>query len=199
MRGMSVASNVPEMAPELVHRRFSLEEYEAMIKQGILDGDDRVELLAGEIVEKMGEGTRHLSCVARLIQYFILSLGGRANLLPNGPIALPPDSMPEPDVTLVKPREDFYAGRRPLAADVFLLIEVSDSSLRKDRKIKLALYAAAGVAEYWIINLRDNVVEIYAKPEGNGFSESRIIRGGESVAPLAFPDIVLRVAEVIPL
>ncbi len=196
---MRVASNVPRMAPELAHRRFSLEEYEAMIKQGILDGDDRVELLAGEIVKKMVQGERHASCVARLTRFLVIALGTRAILLPQGPVALPPDSMPEPDITLVQEREDFYATRRPLASDVHLLIEVSDSTLPIDRKIKLPIYARAGIAEYWIVNLRDNVVEIYAKPEGSVYSESRIIRGGESVAPLAFPDIMLKVGDFIPI
>lgn len=186
------------MAPELLHHRFSLDEYEKMIECGVLDTDDRVELLAGEIVEKMGEGSRHSSCVARLTRHFVLALGNRAILLPHGPVALPPDSMPEPDITLALDREDFYAGRRPLVTDVLLLIEVADSSLREDRKIKLPIYAKAGVTEYWIVNVVDRVIEVYSKPNSSGYSESRAAHVDETIAPIAFADIALKVRDIIP-
>ncbi len=106
--------------------------------------------------------------------------------------------MPEPDISLAVEREDFYAGRRPLASDVFLLVEVSDSSLRKDRKLKLRIYAEAGISEYWIVNLVDDGIEVYAEPVDGRYASSRMFRSGEAIAPLAFPDVVLRVDDIIP-
>jgi Uma2 family endonuclease len=198
MGGMSVASKVRNMDLQLVHHRFSLEQYEEMIEHGILDSDDRVELLAGEIVEEMGEGSRHMSSVARLNRYFVTALGHRAILLPHGPIALPPDSMPELDITLAVEREDFYSSRRPLASDVLLLVEVSDSSLQKHRTLKLRIYAEAGISEYWIVNLVDNVIEVYAGPVDGRYASPRTLRPGETIAPAAFPDVAMRVSDIIP-
>ncbi|MHB8704415.1 MAG: Uma2 family endonuclease [Candidatus Tyrphobacter sp.] len=190
-------SNQLGMSLQLEHHRFLLDEYEAMIEKGILDDDDRVELLAGEIVDKMGQGPRHASSLARLNRFFVTALGTRALLVPQGPLALPPHSMPEPDITLVREREDFYATRRPLASDVYLVIEISDSSLRLDRRVKLPLYARAGIAEYWIVNLVDCVIEVYTEPAGDRYEHVRTVRPDEVLSPIAFPDVTASAGEII--
>ncbi len=198
MRNVTAASNLLGMSQQLEHHRFSFDEYVAMIERGILEDDDRVELLAGEIVDKMGQGPRHGSILARLTRLFVTALGTRALLVPQGPIALPPDSMPEPDISLVREREDFYATRRPSASDVYLVVEISDSSLRMDRSVKLPLYAKAGIAEYWIVNLVDGAIEVYTKPTGDRYEQVRTVKPGEVLSPAAFPDVTVNAGEIIP-
>jgi Uma2 family endonuclease len=106
--------------------------------------------------------------------------------------------MPELDITLAVEREDFYSSRRPLASDVLLLVEVSDSSLQKHRTLKLRIYAEAGISEYWIVNLVDNVIEVYAGPVDGRYASPRTLRPGETIAPAAFPDVAMRVSDIIP-
>ncbi|HEY9085608.1 MAG TPA: Uma2 family endonuclease [Candidatus Tyrphobacter sp.] len=196
---MNAASNPStSMALPLAHRRFSLSEYEAMVEHGILTPDDRAELLSGEIVEKMTIGSRHAACVSRLECAFRKALGDRILLRTASPVALPPNSEPEPDVALLRPREDFYAAKHPRATDVFLVIEVADSSLWVDRTIKLELYAAAGIPEYWIVDLTSNAIEIYTAPRGGAYSRKSIASSDEAIALVAFPDFALCAANVIP-
>src|SRR5262245_15863165 len=133
----------------VVRRRFSVADYERMIDTGILGPEDKVELIRGEIIEKMPKGDPHTACVKRLIHVGSNRFGGRVTLSVQDPLKLP-DSEPEPDFMLLLPRIDFYASGKPVPADVLLLIEVSDSSLDYDRNVKLPLYAENRVAEYWI-------------------------------------------------
>jgi Uma2 family endonuclease len=195
---MNAASNLASMALPLVHHRFSLDEYEAMIEHGILTHDDRVELLAGEIVEKMTIGSRHAACVKKLNRVFSTALGGRVIVSVQDPIRLPPDSEPEPDLSIVKPRDDFYAQAHPSPQDVLLIVEVADSSLPVDRSVKLPLYAASGIAEYWIVDLINNAIELYTEPRDGRYTGSRIMRGDETITPTAFPDVVVRIGDILP-
>ena len=135
------------MALTLVRHRFSVDEYEQMIEHGILTENARVELIRGEIIEKMAIGDPHAACVKRTNRLLGLTFGSRSLISVQDPIRLI-DSEPEPDVALLLPRDDFYLSGKPRPADILLLIEVSDSSLEYDRLVKLPMYAEAGIAEY---------------------------------------------------
>ena len=162
-----------------VHHRFSVDEYDEMIARGILGENDRVELIRGEIVDKMTIGDRHAACVKRLIALFQLRSQGHWILSVQDPVRCE-DSKPEPDLALLRSRADFYAESTPQAADILLLIEVADSSLDFDRGVKAALYAEAGVAEYWVVNLIDSCVEVHRGPRSNGtYADSQtVVKGG---------------------
>ena len=164
-----------------VHHRFSVDEYDEMIARGILDENDRVELIRGEIVDKMTIGDRHAACVNRLNALFQLLARGRWIVSVQNPVAFE-DSKPEPDLALLRSRADFYAESTPQAADILLLIEVADSSLDFDRGVKAALYAEAGVAEYWVVNLIDSCVEVHRGPQSNGsYADSQTVAKGGTV------------------
>ncbi|MGH9305152.1 MAG: Uma2 family endonuclease [Acidimicrobiales bacterium] len=185
------------MAVELRRRAWTVEEYHRMAETGLLSEDDRVELLGGEIVEMSPIGARHARCVDRLNALLVPPSHRRAIVRVQGPVRLSETSEPQPDIALLRWREDFYP-ELPRPADVLLLIEVADTSLATDRAVKLPLYADARVPEVWLVNLAARAVERHAGPSRGGYSESSILAPGESIAvpspggfTLAVSDIVL--------
>lgn len=184
------------MTVDTVRRRFTVDEYVHMAQVGILTTRDRVELLDGEIVEMTPIGRPHAACVADLMRVLLIGVGPRAVVWPKGPIRLSERSQPEPDVTLLRPRPVPYRDADAEPRDVMLLIEVSDTSLSRDREVKLPLYAGAGIPEYWIVDVQDGVIEVHMSPSGSRYGSVRRFGRGESVSPLAFPDLRLAVDEV---
>jgi len=181
------------MAVALRRRRFTLDEYHRMGETGILGEDDRVELIEGEIIEMTPIGSRHAAIVARIQHLFSIRLGDRAVVWSQNPLLLvPQQSEPEPDVMLLAARPDFYASGLPEPPDVRLLVEVADSSLPYDRRTKLPLYARAGVAETWLVDLEVSRLEIHRGPSSVAYRDVRVPEAEEPFAPAAFPDLVLR-------
>ena len=185
------------MAAEVAHHRFSLAEYEAMIKHGIVTERDWVELIAGEIVEMSPSAKPHNGCTSFLNRFFCMGLEAKAIVWIQMPIATPPNSEPRPDVALLRPRTDFYRATRPYPADVFLVVEVDGSQLSFDRALKLPVYAKAGIPEVWIVNISEATVEVYRKPSHDGYGTRMVMHGDDVVAPLSFPDLELRVGEIL--
>ena len=185
------------MALQLARHRFTVDEYHRMAEVGLLHEDSRVELIDGEIVDMSPIGHRHAVRVAYLSQLFPERLGRLAFVWAQNPIHLFGHAEPQPDVALLRPRADFYAGKRPDAGDVLLVIEVADSSLEYDRRVKAPLYARHGIAEYWLVNLVEGHVAVYRDPAPNGYRSVHIARPGEELHPLAFPDLVLAVDEIL--
>ena len=179
-------------------RRFTVAEYYAMAEAGILAPDERVELLDGEIIVMPPIGDWHVARVNLFTNTFPPQLQGRAVVSVQNPTRLDDASEPQPDVMLLRWRDDFYGGGHPGPADVLLLIEVSDTTVDYDRSAKLATYAAAGIPEVWIASRRDRRIESYADPAGDAYATVRYYEPGESIAPQAFPDVVLQVDQIIP-
>ncbi len=176
--------------------RFSLQDYEQMIEFRILEESDRVELIRGEIVDKMTISEPHATCVKKLNHLFSGMLAGRAVVGIQDPVVVV-ESRPEPDVSLLIPRDDFYLGSTPCVDDVLLLIEVADSSLEYDRTEKLSLYAEAGVCEYWIANVKQQCVEVYRNPQSNGtYANERVFKTGEILSIEKLPGIAVAVDQV---
>lgn len=196
----SVNSAQPVPPPDadrlLTRRRFTVAEYHAMARAGILTEDDKVELLDGQIVEKMTINSPHAGCVNRLNRLFVQRLADRAVVQPQNPVELDDWSEPEPDIALLKSRDDFYAGRHPMASDALLIIEVADSSLARDRVVKVPLYARAGVPEVWIINLEGRRIERFREPSPDGYRDIRLIDEG-TLAPIEFPDLELGLDDLL--
>jgi hypothetical protein len=180
------------------HHRFSLADYEQMIDQGILTENDRVELIRGEIIEKMSIGELHAACVKRLNRIFNVRLVGKACVGVQDPVRLG-NSEPEPDVALLTPREDDYADGHPEAEDVLLVVEVADSSLEFDRVVKREIYAENGVVEFWILNLLDRALEVYRQPQADGrYNEVRILSSTEKTDLVRLPGEEFVVADFFP-
>lgn len=181
----------------VIHHRFSVQVYDQMIEAGIFTENDPVELINGEIIKKMPVGRLHVAMVNRLNQRFVMQFAGQAIVSVQNPIILV-DSQPEPDIALLESREDFYAIAKPTAGDVRLLIEVADSSLAYDREIKLPLYAHSGIEEFWIVNLMESRIEVYRRPHSDGtYADRTDFVGGQTLALLAFPGVLLAVDELL--
>ena len=185
------------MTVHVARRRFTVDDYRRMAASGILGEDDRVELLEGEVVEMSPIGRPHAACVARLIRLFTQLPHADAQVEAQNPIRLDRFSEPEPDLVLLRPRPDFYAQETPGPADVLLACEVADSSLEVDRLKKLPLYAAAGLAEVWIVDLTGEAVEVYREPDGARYRVALRRGRGERVTPSAFPQLELEVDAIL--
>ncbi|MEZ6063143.1 MAG: Uma2 family endonuclease [Planctomycetaceae bacterium] len=181
----------------VIHQRFSVVQYDRMIDAGIIAEDEPVELINGEIVRKMPIGKRHLATVNRLTQLLVNRLDSRAQVSTQNPVVFE-DSEPEPDISVLAWRDDFYASGKPRAEDVALLIEVADASLEYDRDVKRPLYAQAHIADFWIVNLVSSVLEVHRDPQPDGsYASEQSLASGDLVRPLAFPDLELRVDEML--
>jgi Uma2 family endonuclease len=185
------------MTAELLRRLFTVDHYHRMIEAGILAEGDRVELIRGEIIEMAAIGAKHAACVNRLNRLFSKLFGDDVLVGIQNPIELDQYSEPQPDIALLRPREDFYAARHPQPEDVFLLIEVSDSTIRYDRTIKVPLYAEDGIAEVWLIDVNGDAVEVYRQPMAKGYQSVQMIERGQSVSLLAFPEVAIAVDEIL--
>jgi Uma2 family endonuclease len=182
---------------QLLKGRFTVADYHRMVECGILAEDDRVELLDGQVVPMTPIGSPHAGCVNRLTRILTSALGDRATIAVQNPAVLDDRSEPQPDVTVLKPRADGYATAHPTPADVLLLIEVADSSLGRDRDVKIPLYGAAGIAEAWIVSLPDDRVVIYRDPRPAGYASVQSARRGERITPLRVPNVSLDVDEIL--
>jgi Uma2 family endonuclease len=179
-------------------RRFTVAEYHRMGETGILGEDDRVELLDGEIVEMTPIEPRHASVVDRTMRLFSRLVGERAVIRVQSPIDLGAQaSEPQPDVTLLKPRADFYATAHPGPEDVLLVVEVMDTSADRDRRLKLPLYARAAIREVWLVDLGAERIEVYRRPASDGYRQAPVLRRGEWTAVEALSDLALRVDDVL--
>jgi Uma2 family endonuclease len=178
-------------------RKLTADEYQRMGEAGIFDEDERVELLGGELYEMTPIGDDHIGDIITLTEIFSEGLGRRAHVSVQNPIRLSEHSEPQPDVALLRRRDDRYRTGKARPEDVFLLVEVARTSLDYDRHTKLPLYAAAGIAEVWIVNLIDEQIEVYRQPRRDGYTYHSVHSRGETVTPLAFPDLIIAVGEIL--
>jgi Uma2 family endonuclease len=181
-------------------RRWTREEYYRAAELGLFGPEERLELIRGEILQKVSpQKQSHITAV--LLSEEGLEDAFRSvacHVRVQGPITLPNDSEPEPDLLVVSGRVRDYETRHPGPADVLLLVEVSDSTLRYDQTVKAALYAEAGIAEYWIVNLPERRLEVHRHPQGSGYADVTPYAERESVTPLSAPGASVRVADLLP-
>lgn len=168
-----------------------------MAEAGILGEDDRVELIEGEIIEMSPIGGPHAACVDRLTRLLVIGLGDAAIVRVQNPVHLDQRSEPQPDVSLLRPRADFYASGHPSPEDILLVIEVAESSLEYDRRVKVPLYARQGIPEAWLANLNERHLVAHLDPTPDGYRTMRVFRPGEMVSPSAFPHLEIPVDEIL--
>lgn len=187
------------MAPAVAvtRRRFTADEYQAMGQAGILGEDDRVELVDGEILAMSPIGQRHVAMVNRLTRLLVTRLGDAAIVQPQGSLRLDFASEPQPDLAILRHRDDFYeTGERPTSDDILLLIEVADSSLRYDLGPKAAFYARHGIREYWVVDLHSDTVMRHADPVDGVYRQAASAPADAAFEPTALPGLALRHADV---
>ncbi len=187
----------PQPSPNPLERyRFSVQEYEQMIKAGVFDEDARLELIDGELIPMSPIGPDHAGHTIRLNRLLARQVGEQALVSIQNPLQLA-RSEPQPDLMLLRPRADDYTRSHPKPADVLLLVEVADSSLEFDQSIKLRLYAQAKIPEVWLVNLLDRWVEIYRGPGARGYKDKRTAGLKETLSPLALPKVTVKVREIL--
>ena len=170
-----------------VRRRFSVEEFHRMAQAGLLGEDDRVELLEGEIWQMSPIGSRHAACLRRLRRLFTpLETQGLCLLAVQDPLRLSPHSEPQPDLLLLKPREDLYAEAHPGPEDVLLLVEVADASGTYDREVKV-----------WVVDLAEGKVHRFLDPSPGGYREHHVLGPESILSPTAFPEFPVPVASLL--
>lgn len=178
-------------------RPFRVDEYHAMVEAGILGPDDRVELVDGRIVTMAAIGSRHARSVDLLTRWLVRAFDDRAIVRVQNPVTLDDYSEPEPDLSVVRERDDFYLDALPRAEDVYLLIEVADATGGRDRRVKIPRYAAAGVPELWFFDLVAGRLEVHREPTADGYAVGEVLGPGDGAVPEAFDDVAIDVGPIL--
>jgi Uma2 family endonuclease len=169
-----------------------------MVDAGILSEDDRVELIHGEILTMSPIGPPHNGSVIRANNALFRIVGDRALVAAQGAIRLSDYDEPQPDILLLRPRDDCYSSGHPAAADIFLIVEMADSSLDYNQSVKLELYAAAGVPEYWIADIPADCIRTFRDPEGGVYRTTGQIRRGEACTPRLLEGCPIPASALLP-
>lgn len=185
------------MSRQLAKHFITADEYERMGEAGVFGADARLELIEGEIYKMSPIGSPHASCVKFLSRLLNRLFNDTMLVSAQDPIRLSDFSEPQPDIALLRWRDDFYRQRHPTPEDVLLVIEVADTTVGTDRAVKIPLYAAAGVAETWIVNLPEEQIEVYAEPFGGAYQIVRTYRRGERAQSHTLAELAVNVAEVL--
>jgi Uma2 family endonuclease len=171
-------------------------EYHELGRSGVLSEDDRVELIEGKVVPMAPIGPRHAGCANYLNSLLARWLGTRVIVTVQNPLLLSDITEPQPDLLLLRPRRDYYRTHHPVPADVLALVEVADTSHAQDRR-KARLYAAAGIHEMWLVDVRNDLIETRRRPTPLGFADVAVHHRGDRIVFEAFPDLQIEVADVL--
>lgn len=193
----TTAGTQPQPQPSIARKKFRAAEVYKMMEVGILPEASGWELINGEIIRRMSIGSRHAATVKRLNKIFINRLGENAIVSVQDPVHIDEYNEPEPDISLLKPRDDFYAESHPQPEDVLLVIEISDSTVNYDREVKRALYA--GISEFWLVNLKESTIECHSQPKNGTYRLTQISEKGETVKSVSIENLTLRVEDILGL
>lgn len=175
-------------------RLWTVDEYHRMIETGILTNDDKVELLEGQIVQMSPQRPPHAATTQCAANYLSRLLLGQAYIRMQLPITLTPNSEPEPDIAVVRIDVREYFDRHPAPDDIFLLIEVAETTLKPDRFVKAPIYARANITEYWVLDVQQRQVYVFRQPGTEGYQQEMILNQDTTISMIAFPEINISVA-----
>jgi Uma2 family endonuclease len=184
------------MATQLLTHKFTIQQYHLMHEAGVFPEGDRFELINGEITKMSPIGRKHAACIIRLDRLIQTKLGDRAMVSVQNSIRLDDNSQPQPDLAILKLRDDFYEDGLPTPSDIFLIIEVADSSIDYDRDVKMPLYAAAGIPEMWLFDVNKKAIEAYSLPSSSGYKQMRRYEADDTLVMLSFPDVIFNWEEL---
>ncbi len=176
---------------------WTVQEYHHLSELGILGANERTELIAGKIVLMTAKGTPHVLTLRLLASSLEKSLDGSVLVSTQEPIQLDDFSEPEPDLAIVKGTMFDYADHHPRAEDVYLVVEIADSTLKKDCEVKDKLYARSNIADYWVIDVKNRQVHIFRTPTPTGYASHLILSDSQTISPLAFPSITMPISFVL--
>jgi len=188
---------------EVKTRRWKRAEYDRLITSGFFQPGDPVELVGGQLIVAEPQGSYHFAAIRAVEETLRMAFGPGWDVRSQGPVALDEESEPEPDVAVVRGSFRDYVAEHP--SRPVLVVEVSESSLALDREHKGSLYARAGLADYWIVNLIDRVLEVYREPAqdpvatfGWRYGSAAVLGSDAPVSPLALPGVQIRVVDLFP-
>jgi Uma2 family endonuclease len=170
-----------------------------MAEVGIFEPSERVELLEGKIIWMIAKGTAHRSAVGRTNKLLQNRLGNQAWIAIQDPVKLNERSEPEPDIAVVKIDPLDYADHHPTPTEIYLIIEVADSSLKLDTEIKAKAYSQAGIKDYWVLDVVKRELIVFRNPTTEGYQNREIITEHQNISPLDFPDLEIVVSQMLPL
>jgi Uma2 family endonuclease len=195
-----VALSIASAASESIHnlKSWTVQDYHRMSELGILDPNERTELIDGQITLMVAKGTPHVITLQLLASELLGQLGTTALIRTQDPIHLNDSSEPEPDLVIVRGEILDYVDRHPQPNDIHLLVEVADSTLNYDCQVKDKTYAKAGISEYWVIDLKNRQFHIFRDPQPTGYASHLILAESQTVSPLAFPDVIIPIGSILP-
>jgi Uma2 family endonuclease len=179
-------------------RLWTVEEYHQMAQAGIFHPEERVELIAGQIIRMSAKGTAHTAAVRRTAKVLRNLLFNQAEVYTQDPIQLNDFSEPEPDVAVVRINPLDYADHHPTPSEVYLIIEVADSSFKYDRETKGKAYAQSGIADYWVLDVNDRKLHVLREPTPEGYQSEVILSEDASVSPLRFAELEIALQDILP-
>ena len=194
-RGYRVAGI--NMSVPLQKHYFTVAEYYLMAQSGVFARDERLELIEGEVIEMSPIGKRHAACVRRLDHLLNRFPGEFALVSVQAPISIGDFSEPQPDVALLKPRANFYSDSHPTPSDVLVIIEVADTSVEYDRRVKFPLYARAGIPEAWLVVLSKDLIEVHSEPKNGKYQRVQRLKRGKTIVSSAIPGLSLKVDDIL--
>ncbi|MDJ0737286.1 MAG: Uma2 family endonuclease [Nostocaceae cyanobacterium] len=178
-------------------RLLTVADYHRMAEVGIFDPEERLELIAGQIIQMSAKGTAHSAATTRTAKLLNQQLGERVLVRLQEPIQLDNYSEPEPDIAVVMPNPLYYDDHHPTPDEVFFLIEIADTSLKYDTENKAKIYAKSGIQDYWVLDVSGRKLHVYRLPNSEGYQSEMIISEDVTISPLAFPDCVILVREML--
>ena len=178
-------------------RRITVEQYDLMIESGVFNEDDQIELLNEVIIEKMPKGTKHSAANERVTRVFSRKLSEKVFIRNQNPIWLDDFSEPEPDIVLAIQKEDEYENSHPTPNEIFLILEIADSTLGYDRNTKGLAYSRAGIGQYLLVNIENNTIEDYRNPGDDGYGMKQTYKTGDKFSLLAFPQIEIAIEDFL--
>lgn len=190
-------SNSPLTLEPGLLKRWTVQDYHRMGELGLLNPGERTELLSGQITLMAPKGTPHITSLHLLANALCAQLGETALVRTQDPIQLDDVSEPEPDLAVVKGTVLDYAKQHPRPGQIYLVVEVADSTLRQDCEVKDKLYAQAGIADYWVIDLKNRQLHIFREPTSTGYTRHLILTEPNQVSPLGFPELMLSLAAIL--
>ena len=185
------------MVQPLLKGPFTLDAYHRLGELGVLDEDDRVELLDGQIVEMTPIGAAHAACVNRLNALLARRLGQDTCVSVQNPVVLAERWEPQPDLAVLRRAGGLSGAWLPSPRDVLLVIEVADTSLARNRDVTIPLYAAAGIPEAWLVDLGADAISVYRAPQPDGYSDVVTVTRGDTLRPLLLPDIIIAADDIL--
>lgn len=194
----TIKTLLPEIISSLPLRLLTVEEYHRMAEVGILHPDEKVELIAGQIIRKMSpQGSPHAAAITRTNRLFGRALGDNVLVRLQLPVILNDFSEPEPNVAVVKADPLDYDDHHPTAEDVYLIVEIADRTLKSDLTVKQKDYARSGIKDYWVLDVNNRRLYVYRQPTEEGYQQEMILGEDDSIAFMQFSDCVILVADML--